>query len=108
MLNLTHLKQITADDSALMNSLLNEFIRTTNDDTARLRTAVDNQESNQVSFFSHRIKGSAAIIGAKELMKLSGELEQAGREDDAQQFQPLMKKICQCYRQVSEEINHYN
>ena len=108
MLDLTNLKQIAADDSQLIHSLLDEFVRTTNDDTTELRKAVDNLEARQVSFFSHRIKGSAAIVGASELMMLSSELETAGQQNNAREFNALMEQIEQCYQLISEELKSYN
>ena len=108
MLDLTNLRQITDDDAAMMHALLDEFIRTTDDDAAQLKKAVESQELSQISFFSHRIRGSAAIVGAKELMKLSDELEQAGKMNNAEQFSALLDRIHHCYQQVSAEISRYN
>lgn len=108
MLDLTNLRQITDNNAAMIHALLDEFIRTTDDDAAQLKRAVENRESVQVSTFSHRIKGSAAIVGASELMKLSGELEQAGRMNNTEQFNALLDRIHRCYQQVSEEVSRYN
>ena len=108
MLDLTNLRKITDNDANMIHSLLDEFIRTTDDDAAQLTRAVENGESSRISFFSHRIKGSAAIVGAKELMMLSDELEQAGRMNKAEQFSVLLDRIDQCYQQISEEVNRYN
>ncbi|MET4710377.1 Hpt domain-containing protein [Endozoicomonas lisbonensis] len=108
MLDLTNLQLITDGNKTLLNSLLTEFIRTTDDDLKELNNAIKDQQHDSIIRLSHRIKGAAAIVGASELVELTAELEAAGCQSGLNNSLELLKRIMHCYENVSEEINHYN
>ena len=107
MLDLNNLQLITDGNKAMLNTLLSEFVRTTDSDLKELSNAVNQQQYDQVTRLSHRIKGAAAIVGASELAELTGELESTGKQTNPDHSSRLLNKIIDCYNDVSKEINHY-
>ncbi|AMO57834.1 hypothetical protein GZ77_12885 [Endozoicomonas montiporae] len=107
MLDLTNLQQITDGNRAMLNSLLSEFVRTTDSDLKDLANAVSSQQKDLITRLSHRIKGAASIVGASELAELTGELETKGKQAHPDDSSELLNKIIDCYNDVSKEIDLY-
>lgn len=107
MLDLTNLKMITDGDQTMLNSLLDEFLHSTDIDLKALQTALDQQKHESIARLSHRIKGAAAIIGAEELVNLTQQLETTSHQFNLNQSSHLLDQITLCYQNVSEEIRHY-
>jgi HPt (histidine-containing phosphotransfer) domain-containing protein len=58
------------------------FVQTYADIPAQLKTHTSAGAIHTLSDLAHRIKGSAGVLGAKELARLSGALEDAVRDGD--------------------------
>ena len=107
MLDLTNLQMITNGNKTMLNALLTEFISTTDHDLKELSSAINDQQHDSIARLSHRIKGAAAIVGASELVELTAKLEAAGYQSGQDNPSDLLQRIIHCYKNVSEEINHY-
>ena len=106
MLNLENLQDVTGGDQALIESLLAEFIKVTDEDIANLQEAVAHHQDNQVTSLAHRIKGAAAVIGAEQLTRLTQLLENAGRSGQQEQYQDLLTEIENSYSAVAAIIRN--
>ena len=58
------------DDSALLDNLLMEFLRSTHADLVVMKHAELMGDANQLQSSAHRIKGTAPMVGAKRLAQL--------------------------------------
>jgi signal transduction histidine kinase/CheY-like chemotaxis protein/HPt (histidine-containing phosphotransfer) domain-containing protein len=67
-----------ADRVAIM---LKMYLDDTPSRIADLKVAIDQQDSAEVSRLAHAIKGVCANLSAQTMYQLTGELEQAGKED---------------------------
>ena len=106
MLNLENLESVTDNDQELIESLLSEFIKVTEQDIENLEKAVSNNHSSDVTSLAHRIKGAAAVIGAEQLTNLCQQLESAGRSAQSDQFSDLLDSIKGCFVNVVEAIKN--
>ncbi|KEQ18890.1 Hpt domain-containing protein [Endozoicomonas numazuensis] len=106
MIDLGNLQQLTEGDAPLMKTLLDEFLNTTEEDLKCLDTAVEHEKSSEIASLAHRIKGSSMIVGASQLIQLTTELEEAGKQAENDKFSALLSDIRKCYNGVSEAIRN--
>lgn len=104
MIDLGNLEQLTEDDAPMMQMLLDEFLNTTEEDLRSLEKAVENKTHREIASLAHRIKGSSMIVGANQLIQLTNELEEAGKQAENEKFESLLSDIRKCYSSVSEAI----
>ena len=69
---------LTGNQSALMQPLLSEFVRASDDDLLGLQQAADDAELARFLDYVHRLKGGARIMGAMTLVSVCGEIESGG------------------------------
>ncbi len=105
MINLNSLNELTDGDSELLDSLLNEFLNTTEADIRSLKEGIDHGYADKVASLSHRIRGSSMIVGATKLTQLTQDLEVAGQQANTDVFIPLFTQIEEVYGRVVEAIN---
>ncbi|WOG29328.1 Hpt domain-containing protein [Endozoicomonas sp. 8E] len=104
MIDLGNLQELTEDDAPLMQTLLDEFLNTTEEDLRSLDQAVKKKMHQEIASLAHRIKGSSMIVGASQLIQLTNELEEAGKRAENDKFESLLSGIKECYSGVSEAI----
>nr|WP_257622548.1 transporter substrate-binding domain-containing protein [Aeromonas hydrophila] len=69
---------LTGNQSALMQPLLSEFVRASDDDLLGLQQAAEGGELARFLDYVHRLKGGARIMGAMTLVAVCGEIESGG------------------------------
>lgn len=69
---------LTGNQFALMQPLLSEFVRASDDDLLGLQQAADDAELARFLDYVHRLKGGARIMGAMTLVSVCGEIESGG------------------------------
>ena len=62
-------------NTKLMRKLIDRFAHTQNDAMARIRSAIDQQDTETATREAHTVKGLAGNIGATQLMALAGVVE---------------------------------
>jgi PAS domain S-box-containing protein len=70
-------------DGAAAKGILEEFLQATRDDLDELREALDRKDRPALARQAHRVKGSSAMVGARELAQRAAELEACARNDSA-------------------------
>lgn len=78
------LQALARGDAAVCERILRQFRCQNEADTAALRKAIADGDHPQTAHYAHRIKGAAGLIGAYRLAETCNQLEQAGRNDDAE------------------------
>lgn len=79
---LDRLREILGDDAEGIGDLIDTFLEETPRALDQMRTGLADEEPKQVASAAHKIKGSAATIGAMTLSDLCKELEAKAREGD--------------------------
>ncbi len=69
---------LTGNQPALMQPLLSEFVRASDDDLLGLQQAAEGGELARFLDYVHRLKGGARIMGAMTLVAVCGEIESGG------------------------------
>lgn len=62
-------------------------------DLAKVKQAIDAQDSAKVAFVAHALKGACMSIEATELFNLFYSLEKAGKQDEKEQYMTLYHEI---------------
>lgn len=73
------------DQPELVGRLLNMFVGETKKDIENLAAALGLNDATRVAIIAHRIKGSAATIGAEPLRAQAARIEGFGRQGQLQQ-----------------------
>jgi len=80
-------------DEALIDEIMPIFLKDNNERMQLLAEAVKKNDSKEVKFYAHSIKGACGTIGASKLFELGKELETAGRDEQTEKFAPLFEQI---------------
>jgi signal transduction histidine kinase len=75
----TALQEIAGDDAKLAHNLLNDFLAAARKDHAALVAALDDANLPEAIRQAHRIKGAAALVGARDVRAAAATAEAAGR-----------------------------
>ena len=65
--------------SSVLVEITEIFLQETPGRLANLRQAIEKADAKTIEMIAHRLKGSSATLGAKQMAKLCGELEKQGR-----------------------------
>jgi signal transduction histidine kinase/DNA-binding response OmpR family regulator/HPt (histidine-containing phosphotransfer) domain-containing protein len=76
------LRRYDGPDGTIVRDALSAFVAQTESSLVELREAVSSGDDQVVRSAAHRLKGSAANIGAQEIASISGRLEAAARAGD--------------------------
>jgi signal transduction histidine kinase/CheY-like chemotaxis protein/CHASE3 domain sensor protein/HPt (histidine-containing phosphotransfer) domain-containing protein len=78
----TMLEDISGGDDRLARDILERFLRHNAEDARMLLAGASAADTDQVTLYSHRIKGAARTIGANQLASVCERLERAARAQD--------------------------
>lgn len=73
------LKEITGDDATLARNILNDFLISARDDLAAFDAALAAGDLPEATRQAHRMKGAAALVGARDVRAAAAAAEEAGR-----------------------------
>jgi PAS domain S-box-containing protein len=103
-------QQMFGDDLALFRSLLDRLLQEYTDLTVPVCVSADDETQRaQLTGRLHKLKGSAGMIGATDIMRLSGATEKAlnqGRSVDA--VEGLLRQLAAALTTLSEEARSYS
>ena len=92
------------DDEEKSQKFLSKFLLQAIDITQKISSAYDQQEMEDITFQSHKLKSSARAVGADPLADLCLELEYASRENNHAQVDELMPDLKPIMDQVKTHI----
>ncbi len=76
-------------------------------DLAKVKKAIDEQDSAKVAFVAHALKGACMSIEATELYNLFYSLEKAGKKDEKEQYMPLYLEIEAAFVRAAAFMNEH-
>lgn len=74
------LRQMGADALPLVDRIIVSFLAESSDSLAAVRRAIEQGEPAELARAAHRLRGSAATLGATRVSGICQELEQRGRD----------------------------
>lgn len=80
--DLETLREIVGDDATLARNMLSDFLASARKDLASLQAALSAGDLPQATREAHRIKGAAALIGARDVHLSAANMEHNGRAGD--------------------------
>lgn len=99
------LSSLTVGNAELMESLISEFIRASEEDIQHLAAACDEGNSQKFLAQLHRLKGGARILGADELVTCCMVWEQSSRLPLC--MPSALRQINSIYRQVKAGVAYW-
>jgi HPt (histidine-containing phosphotransfer) domain-containing protein len=100
---LTHLKNLCGGEPTFLNELIDLFKNDSFSLIKHLETAIQTKNRVNEIYYSHRLKGLCANIGAKELKKTFEKIELNGIEYDRRE--QLISSIDEKLRRTVHELN---
>jgi signal transduction histidine kinase/CheY-like chemotaxis protein/HPt (histidine-containing phosphotransfer) domain-containing protein len=91
----TVLNEIAGHDTTLARNLLHDFLATVRKDLTGLRAAHAAADLPETTRQAHRIKGAAALVGARDVQHAAAEVEAAGRANDADEIERASRTLGQ-------------
>jgi two-component system sensor histidine kinase EvgS len=76
------LLRVVGNDPDMAREVVQDFVPAAQSGIAEIRAAIAAAAAGQVAVASHRLKGSASLVGAHELTELCAQLETAGEAND--------------------------
>lgn len=80
-------------DEELIDEIMPVFLKDNSERIQLLAEAVRKNDSREVKFYAHSIKGASGTIGAAKIFELGKLLENAARDEQTEKFAPLFEQI---------------
>jgi histidine phosphotransfer protein HptB len=78
--------------------MLDLFLETTTEDLSKLRSAIEEKDTQKVARTAHSIKGAAANLGLEEIHKVAVRIEREAREND-------LKEVGEAIETIKEKLD---
>jgi len=91
----------------LLKTLLEVFFDESPERLFSLQQAIDANDSEQVRFFAHTIKGVAANLSGLRLQQQAALMEAAAKEENMQQIIELMPELVEFSEQLKQRFEQY-
>jgi HPt (histidine-containing phosphotransfer) domain-containing protein len=93
------------NDSTIYLTLAKRVIESENETANKIEAALSKGEYVEATRFAHSLKGIASYIGAPNLTKAAGELEDALRESDMESVPALLPAVKTLLAKVIEDLD---
>jgi len=103
-IELERLSQLLNHDSAKLARLARVFIDTTREGLAQMQQAYQARDLQTLARLGHKLKSSAATMGARRLAQDCAQLEAAGMADDWQAVQVPMASLPELLGRIEDEL----
>lgn len=91
--DISALKEFIGDNEELMNTLLNSFRKTFNENILKIEKALEAKDTESIRFAAHSIKGTAYNIKLNLIGKIAEEIENSIKENNFEKVKALVEKI---------------
>lgn len=101
----SHVLNCIEHDIELMNEIVAAFLEDTPSIIEQLQTALDNHEVDQAQKAAHKLKGSAANLGAMKLSELASQIDQASKQNNLETCQGLYQPLCDSFHELKKWLD---
>lgn len=104
-IDIQHVKDQIGDSMELVKMLLDKYVKNQTNDLEALKAAFAEQDIGKIKKLAHKMKGAAAMIGAKELSQTCLELEKSPH-DELEALHPYLQPIEDQTTRVIQQAEH--
>jgi len=87
------LRRVVGNDPEFLREVLEDFVRYAQSQITSIRAAVVNRDAEQMKIPAHRLKGSASLVGACQVVDACTQLETMAGASDWPLMQSLMPRL---------------
>ena len=103
-IDLERLARISRGKIAVQQKLLQIFVDKTPKDLLALETAIAATNSEQIQYYAHRLKGSAANVGVPAMSTLASKLEEIAQQETMEGAKEILASLWKILEQVQAYI----
>lgn len=103
-IDLERLARISRGKISIQQQLLRIFVDKTPQDLLALETAISAINPDQVQYYAHRLKGSAANVGVPAMSALAGELEAIAKQEAMEGATEVVASLWQVLKRVQAYV----
>jgi two-component system sensor histidine kinase EvgS len=97
------LRRVVGNDPEMFCEVLEDFVWHAQSEIAAIRVAVASEDAEQMKIPTHRLKGSASLVGAAQLVDACTQIETAVEANDWSMIHQLMPRL----DGLMQDINAY-
>jgi len=98
------LEAVVGGDAVMARELVEDLLPSARSDIETIRRAADSLLLSEVGAVSHKLKGSVALVGARDLMALCAELQAAAKGGDKLLVGSLAVRLEGCLQEVEAAL----
>ena len=106
-IDLEVLRRIVGDDTEMLCDVVQDFVPYAQASIAEIHAAVAGAEAAQVKVVSHKLKGSASLMGAHKLVDACAQLETAVEADNWPRIHHLLLGLDGLLRNIKTSAEAY-
>ena len=100
------LRRVVGNDSELLREVLEDFVRHAQSQITSIHAAFADQDAEQMKIPAHRLKGSASLVGACQVVDACTQLEAMAGASDWPLMQSLMPRLDWLTRRSADQSNY--
>jgi CheY-like chemotaxis protein/HPt (histidine-containing phosphotransfer) domain-containing protein len=95
-----HLLLERIGDESLIDEIIPVFLKDNAERMEMLSQAIAKNDSKEIKFYAHSVKGAAATIGAVKISELAKQLETAARDSQQADYKAVFDEICSRFNRL--------
>jgi HPt (histidine-containing phosphotransfer) domain-containing protein len=99
------LRRIVGNDPDFLREVLEDFVCHAQSEITAIRAAFVSQDAEQMKIPTHRFKGSASLIGARQVVEVCTRLEAAAGASDWPMIHQLMPRLGRLMQDIKTSAN---
>ncbi len=88
----------------ILKEVIEIFITTTPEFLASIRQAFEGRDADVLAKEAHKLKGSAASIGACKVQSLAAQVQHLGEQQDLGEIAVLLEQLEEAYQEAKQEL----
>lgn len=95
------------DDPAFLKDVFDTYIKGGKEALINLKSSLDSQDYDKMIHWSHKLKGSSRMIGARSVESLAEQFEKDSRsKENIDAFQPAYDELLDSFQELSKYIEN--
>ena len=104
-IDLDILRRVVGNDPEFLREVLEDFVCHAQSEIDAIRAAFVSQDSEQIKIPTHRLKGSASLMGACQVVNACTQLEAAAGANDWPMIHQLMPRLGRLMQDIKTSAN---
>ena len=100
------LRRVVGNDPELLREVLEDFVRHAQSQITSIHAAFADQDAEQMKIPIHRLKGSASLVGAYQVVDACAQIEAAAGANNWSMIYQLMPRLDRLTRRSADQSNY--